>query len=144
MRNRKAEAGTFLVAAFVAAGVLGAMQSATGIPAEMVQLTQFGPALGVLAVALLWPSRIRRRLAGALPGRRTHGRPGPHSRRGDAAATRPDRLSGRRPCRRSRPSPSVPSSPGTGRLAPYLRCVLPAGRSRGPAPCLHHLYPAPT
>ncbi|MFG2330931.1 CPBP family intramembrane glutamic endopeptidase [Streptomyces sp. NPDC048604] len=64
----KAEAAVFLVVAFVAAGLLGAVQPATGIPPEVVQLTQFGPAAGVLAVALLRPSRIRRRLAGALRG----------------------------------------------------------------------------
>lgn len=61
----KAETGVFLAVAFVAAGALGAVQPATGIPAEVVQLTQFGPAAGVLAVALLWPRRIRARLAGA-------------------------------------------------------------------------------
>ncbi|MFJ7068521.1 lysostaphin resistance A-like protein [Streptomyces sp. NPDC101115] len=69
----KAEAGVFLGVAFVAAGVLGSAQPATGIPPEVVQLTQFGPAAGVLAVALLWPGRIRTRLAGALPARE----PGP-------------------------------------------------------------------
>ncbi|MEU6237096.1 CPBP family intramembrane glutamic endopeptidase [Kitasatospora sp. NPDC047058] len=81
MRVWKAEAGVFLAVAFTAAGALGAVQPATGIPAEVVQLTQFGPAAGVAAVALLWPSRIRRRLAGslparpALPARRTPGGP---------------------------------------------------------------------
>ncbi|MEU3777233.1 CPBP family intramembrane glutamic endopeptidase [Streptomyces sp. NPDC032472] len=58
----------FLAVAFVAAGACGAVQPATGIPPEVVQLTQFGPAAAVAAVALLWPGRIRRRLAGALPG----------------------------------------------------------------------------
>ncbi|MEV7279920.1 CPBP family intramembrane glutamic endopeptidase [Streptomyces sp. NPDC093111] len=62
----KAEAGVFLAVAFVAAGAFGAIQPATGIPPEVVQLTQFGPALAVLALALLWPARIRRRLAGTL------------------------------------------------------------------------------
>ncbi|MEU6979438.1 MULTISPECIES: CPBP family intramembrane glutamic endopeptidase [unclassified Streptomyces] len=62
----KAEAGVFLVVAFVAAGLFGAVQPATGIPPEVVQLTQFGPAAGVLALAALWPARIRRRLAGVL------------------------------------------------------------------------------
>ncbi|AUY47813.1 CPBP family intramembrane glutamic endopeptidase [Streptomyces sp. CB01881] len=71
MRAWKAETGVFLTVAFVAAGALGAVQPATGIPPEVVQLTQFGPAAGVLVVALLWPSRIRQRLAGALPRRRT-------------------------------------------------------------------------
>ncbi|MFD0274893.1 type II CAAX prenyl endopeptidase Rce1 family protein [Kitasatospora sp. NPDC127111] len=73
MRAWKAEAGVFLAVAFVAAGALGAVQPATGIPTEVVQLTQFGPAAGVVTVALLWPSRIRHRLAGALPARRTPG-----------------------------------------------------------------------
>ncbi|MFB7862653.1 lysostaphin resistance A-like protein [Streptomyces sp. NPDC056069] len=66
IRGRKAEAGVFLAVAFVAAGLLGAVQPATGIPPEVLQLTQFGPAAGVFALALLWPARIRRRLAGAL------------------------------------------------------------------------------
>ncbi|MEU7017674.1 CPBP family intramembrane glutamic endopeptidase [Streptomyces sp. NPDC046385] len=60
----KAEAGVFLGVAFVAAGVFGAVQPATGIPPEVVQLTQFGPAVAVLALAVLWPARIRRRLTG--------------------------------------------------------------------------------
>ncbi|MEU8617391.1 CPBP family intramembrane glutamic endopeptidase [Streptomyces sp. NPDC048623] len=67
MRVWKAETGVFLAVAFVAAGLLGAVQPGTGIPTEVVQLTQFGPALGVLVVALLWRGRIRARLAGALP-----------------------------------------------------------------------------
>lgn len=58
-------AGVYLAIAFVGAGALGAVQPATGIPAEVVQLTQFGPALGVAAVALMWPSRTRGLLAGA-------------------------------------------------------------------------------
>ncbi|OXY98541.1 CPBP family intramembrane glutamic endopeptidase [Streptomyces diastatochromogenes] len=60
----KAQAGVYLVVAFVAAGALGALQPATGIPTEVVQLTQFGPALGVAAAALLWPSLTRELLAG--------------------------------------------------------------------------------
>ncbi|MGW6985473.1 CPBP family intramembrane glutamic endopeptidase [Streptomyces sp. NPDC054932] len=64
-----AQAGVFLAVAFVAAGACGALQPATGIPPEVVQLTQFGPALAVVAVALLWPGRIRDRLAGTLPVR---------------------------------------------------------------------------
>ncbi|MEW2416563.1 CPBP family intramembrane glutamic endopeptidase [Streptomyces sp. NPDC046866] len=67
-RPWKAEAGVFLAVAFAAAGAWGAVQPATGIPPEVVQLTQFGPAVAVAAVAALWPGRIRRRLAGALPG----------------------------------------------------------------------------
>lgn len=69
MRAWKAETGVFLGVAFVAAGLFGAVQPATGVPAEVVQLTQFGPAAGVLAVALLRPGRIRARLAGTLPVR---------------------------------------------------------------------------
>lgn len=68
VRGWKAETGVFLGVAFVAAGVFGAVQPETGVPPEVVQLTQFGPAAGVLVVALVWPSRIRARLAGALPG----------------------------------------------------------------------------
>ncbi|MFJ9936879.1 CPBP family intramembrane glutamic endopeptidase [Streptomyces virginiae] len=64
-----AQAGVFLAVAFVAAGACGAVQPATGVPPEVVQLTQLGPAVAVAAVALLWPGRIRERLAGTLPGR---------------------------------------------------------------------------
>ncbi|MFB7173223.1 lysostaphin resistance A-like protein [Streptomyces sp. NPDC056254] len=64
-----AQAGVFLAVAFVAAGMAGALQPATGIPPEVVQLTQLGPAVAVAAVALLWPYRTRDRLAGTLPGR---------------------------------------------------------------------------
>jgi len=58
----------FLAVTFVGAGLLGAVQPAIGIPGEVIELPQFGPALGVLAVALLWPLRTRALLAGALPG----------------------------------------------------------------------------
>lgn len=61
-----AGAGVFLAVAFLAAGALGAVQPATGIPTEVVQLTQFGPALGVAAVALWQPARAV--LTGALRG----------------------------------------------------------------------------
>ncbi|MGW5343649.1 CPBP family glutamic-type intramembrane protease [Streptomyces sp. HUAS TT3] len=54
----------FLAVAFPAAGLLGAAQPATRIPAEIIQLTQFGPALGVGVAALLWPRRVRALLAG--------------------------------------------------------------------------------
>ncbi|MFE0190078.1 CPBP family intramembrane glutamic endopeptidase [Streptomyces sp. NPDC058989] len=50
---------SFLAVAFLAAGVLGAVQPATGIPVEVIQLTQFGPALGVGGAAMLWPGRVR-------------------------------------------------------------------------------------
>ncbi|WP_374771836.1 CPBP family intramembrane metalloprotease [Streptomyces sp. NBC_01310] len=68
-RGWAAQAGVFLAVAFVAAGLCGALQPATGLPPEVLQLTQFGPALAVAAVALLWPGRIRYRLAGTLPAR---------------------------------------------------------------------------
>ncbi|MFD7614991.1 CPBP family intramembrane glutamic endopeptidase [Streptomyces sp. NPDC059828] len=60
----KAQAGVFLAIAFVAAGALGAVQPATGIPSEVLQLTQFGPALAVAVAALLWPALTRGLLAG--------------------------------------------------------------------------------
>ncbi|MFD8598673.1 CPBP family intramembrane glutamic endopeptidase [Kitasatospora sp. NPDC059646] len=49
----------FLGVAFPAAGLLGALQPLTGLPDEVLQLTQFGPALGVAAVALVRPSQVR-------------------------------------------------------------------------------------
>ncbi|MFE9932604.1 CPBP family intramembrane glutamic endopeptidase [Streptomyces sp. NPDC005533] len=64
-----AQAGVFLVVAFLAAGACAALQPATGIPPEVVQLTQLGPALAVAAVALLWPARTKDLLAGTLPAR---------------------------------------------------------------------------
>ncbi|CAM5651360.1 CPBP family intramembrane glutamic endopeptidase [Streptomyces avidinii] len=64
-----AQTGVFLAVALVAAGLCGALQPATGIPPEVLQLTQFGPVLAVAAVALLWPGRIRDRLVGTLPAR---------------------------------------------------------------------------
>ncbi len=54
----------FLAVAFPAAGLLGALQPLTGLPDEVLQLTQFGPALGVAAVALFRPSLVRGLLAG--------------------------------------------------------------------------------
>ncbi len=78
-----AQAGVFLAVAFVAAGVCGALQPATGVPPEVVQLTQFGPALAVAAVALLWPGRIMDRLAGTLPARGN----GPAGREGRMTAS---------------------------------------------------------
>ncbi|MEV0414181.1 CPBP family intramembrane glutamic endopeptidase, partial [Streptomyces sp. NPDC050448] len=47
---------------------------------EVIQLTQFGPAFGVAAVALLWPGRIRGMLAGALRGGAPRGVEGRGSR----------------------------------------------------------------
>ncbi|MFG2696284.1 CPBP family intramembrane glutamic endopeptidase [Kitasatospora sp. NPDC048407] len=65
MRNTRATrtgwfgpAALFLAVAFPAAGLLGAVQPLTGLPDEVLQLTQFGPALGVAAVALMRPSQV--------------------------------------------------------------------------------------
>ncbi|MFB0627514.1 CPBP family intramembrane glutamic endopeptidase [Streptomyces sp. AB3(2024)] len=57
-------AGVFTGVAFVAAGALGAVQPATGVPTEVVQLTQFGPAAGVGVVALYRWRRTRELLSG--------------------------------------------------------------------------------
>ncbi|MFJ9575697.1 lysostaphin resistance A-like protein [Streptomyces sp. NPDC101191] len=94
-RGRKAEAGVFLAVAFVAAGLFGAVQPATGIPPEVLQLTQFGPAAGVLALTLLWPARIRRRLAGALSAAPDPA-PAPAPGAGAGAALPPPRGTGAR------------------------------------------------
>ncbi|MEV7614190.1 CPBP family intramembrane glutamic endopeptidase [Streptomyces sp. NPDC089799] len=59
---------SFLTVAFLAAGALGAVQPMTGIPVEVIQLTQFGPALGVGLAALLWPRRVRELLTGTGTG----------------------------------------------------------------------------
>ncbi|MBT2405762.1 MULTISPECIES: CPBP family intramembrane glutamic endopeptidase [unclassified Streptomyces] len=59
-------AGVFTAVAFVAAGALGAVQPGTGVPAEVVQLTQFGPAVGVGAVALHRWRRTRELLRGGV------------------------------------------------------------------------------
>lgn len=61
-------AGVFFVVAFLAAGMFGAAQPATGIPAEVIQLAQFGPASAVAVVALCWPRRTRALLAGTFGG----------------------------------------------------------------------------
>ncbi|MFF4845841.1 CPBP family intramembrane glutamic endopeptidase [Streptomyces collinus] len=55
----------YSVVACVAAGALGAVQPATGIPEEVVQLTQFGPALAVGVAALYRRRRTRELLRGA-------------------------------------------------------------------------------
>ncbi|MEV5874330.1 CPBP family intramembrane glutamic endopeptidase [Streptomyces sp. NPDC052101] len=59
MRTTRTRAAVYLTVAFLAAGALGALQPATGIPTEVVQLTQFGPALAVAVAALLWPVGTR-------------------------------------------------------------------------------------
>ncbi|WP_371676036.1 lysostaphin resistance A-like protein [Streptomyces sp. NBC_01276] len=62
-------AGVFTAVAFVAAGALGAVQPATGVPTEVVQLTQFGPAAGVGVIALYRWRRTRELLRGGGGGR---------------------------------------------------------------------------
>lgn len=64
---------SFLAVTFLAAGVLGAVQPLTRMPVEVVQLTQFGPALGVGVAAVLWPRRVRALLTGGRPGRGRRG-----------------------------------------------------------------------
>jgi hypothetical protein len=44
----------FYLVASVGAGALGAVQPWTHLDGQILQLTQFGPALGVLAVRLIW------------------------------------------------------------------------------------------
>ncbi|WP_432015464.1 CPBP family intramembrane glutamic endopeptidase [Streptomyces cucumeris] len=68
-------AGLYGTVAFVAAGVLAAVQPATGIPTQVVQLTQFGPALAVAVAALVWPSRTRGLLSGSAEGGAAPGLP---------------------------------------------------------------------
>ncbi|MFC9294232.1 CPBP family intramembrane glutamic endopeptidase [Streptomyces sp. NPDC057011] len=63
-RRIRGAAGVFLVVAFAASGVLGAVQPALGVPSEVVQLTQFGPAAGVAVLAVFQ----RERVAGLLRG----------------------------------------------------------------------------
>jgi len=63
-RSWKVETAVYLVVAFMAAGALGVVQPATGVPEEVVQLTQFGPAFGVGIAAVLWPARTRELLVG--------------------------------------------------------------------------------
>ncbi|MFI6925334.1 type II CAAX prenyl endopeptidase Rce1 family protein [Nonomuraea spiralis] len=75
-RGVVAPAAVFSAVAFVAAGALGVAQAATPIPAEVIQLTQFGPALGVVVVAVLWPGLARTVLSGAV-GRGRVGATGP-------------------------------------------------------------------
>ncbi|MCX5609782.1 CPBP family intramembrane metalloprotease [Streptomyces sp. NBC_00047] len=67
-------AGGFLAVAFAAAGALGAVQQAAGVPAEVIQLAQFGPAAGVAALALVQRDRVARLVRGA--GRSGAGRSG--------------------------------------------------------------------
>ncbi|ONI79510.1 abortive phage infection protein [Actinosynnema sp. ALI-1.44] len=59
----------FFTVALLTSGLLGALQPMTGIPTVVIQLTQLGPLLGVVVVALCWPVRTREALAGAVGGR---------------------------------------------------------------------------
>ncbi|AEV84461.1 abortive phage infection protein [Actinoplanes sp. SE50] len=61
-------ATVFFAVATVAAGVFGAVQPFTGIPEEVIQLTQFGPAVAVAVLAGVWPARTRALLHGAGSG----------------------------------------------------------------------------
>jgi membrane protease YdiL (CAAX protease family) len=56
----------FYVVTLLAAGLLGLVQPATGLSPVVLQLTQFGPVIGVLAVAVLWRKRTRTDLADGL------------------------------------------------------------------------------
>ncbi|PSK67519.1 Lysostaphin resistance protein A [Micromonospora sp. MH33] len=58
----------FFLVATVAAGLLGAAQPGTGIPSEVIQLTQFGPSLAVAVLALFWPARTWALLRSAVRG----------------------------------------------------------------------------
>ncbi|MFI6316623.1 lysostaphin resistance A-like protein [Nonomuraea sp. NPDC050556] len=75
MRKILGIGGVFFLVALLASGALNAVQPLTGVPAEVIQLTQFGPALGVAAVAILWPAAVRSALAGALGAVRGAGGP---------------------------------------------------------------------
>ncbi|WP_106397529.1 CPBP family intramembrane glutamic endopeptidase [Actinocorallia populi] len=59
----------FLITAFLGAGALGVIQALTPLSPDLLTLNQFGPALGVGLVVLLWPARVRALLAGAVSGR---------------------------------------------------------------------------
>ncbi|MEU1392718.1 MULTISPECIES: CPBP family intramembrane glutamic endopeptidase [unclassified Nonomuraea] len=65
-RGVLAPVGVFVAVALVASGVLGTAQAGTPIPPVVIQLTQFGPALAVAVVALLWPRIAREALTGAV------------------------------------------------------------------------------
>ncbi|MFD9405892.1 CPBP family intramembrane glutamic endopeptidase [Streptomyces sp. NPDC059989] len=67
-------AGVFLAVAFAASGALGAAQPALGVPSEVLELTQFGPAAGVAALAVFQRERVARLLRGG--GLRGAGRAG--------------------------------------------------------------------
>lgn len=62
-------AAVFLTVAFLASGGLAALQPATGIPGEVIELVQFGPAVAVGVLVLLRRRRISAVLAGTFGGR---------------------------------------------------------------------------
>lgn len=63
LRNRKPGLGLVILVYYLVTSVgallLGWVQPALGVPEVVLQLTQFGPALGVLAILLLWPREKR-------------------------------------------------------------------------------------
>ncbi|WP_404868928.1 lysostaphin resistance A-like protein [Kitasatospora griseola] len=52
-------AALFLTATVMASGLMLALQPLTGLPGEVLELVQFGPAVGVAVVALVRPSQVR-------------------------------------------------------------------------------------
>lgn len=62
-------ATVFFIVALLASGGLAALQPATGIPGEVIELVQFGPAIAVGVVLALWRRRITAVLAGTFGGR---------------------------------------------------------------------------
>ncbi|HEY1180453.1 MAG TPA: CPBP family intramembrane glutamic endopeptidase [Phytomonospora sp.] len=62
-------AAVFFTVALLASGALAAAQPATGVPGEVIELVQFGPAVAVAVAALLWRRRTGSLLAGTLSGR---------------------------------------------------------------------------
>jgi membrane protease YdiL (CAAX protease family) len=56
----------FLGVTVVMSWLIGAVQPSIGVPSEVIELVQFGPSLGVLAVLLFWPGRVRVLLAGSV------------------------------------------------------------------------------
>ncbi|WP_051704666.1 CPBP family intramembrane glutamic endopeptidase [Glycomyces sp. NRRL B-16210] len=51
--------GVFVLLAFLFSGVIGRLQSAVGIDAELLVLAQFGPALGALVTWLIFRKRLK-------------------------------------------------------------------------------------
>ncbi|SFJ90181.1 Membrane protease YdiL, CAAX protease family [Paenibacillus sp. UNC496MF] len=59
IKNRKTSLGLIILVYYLVTSIgallLGFVQPALGVPEVVIQLTQFGPALGVLSILLLWP-----------------------------------------------------------------------------------------